>query len=179
MCNNRLEIRLSEGTRPMKKEMCAQLNWFRWRGKWRKLERNSGFREGGTGGWLLFGWRTKWIWIEMRVTADRNWDWAAFSLEHTTIKNLERKAYYQCSLKWIALKNSLVIFLLIFERSGIEEFRPWRKWPSLPFTLSGGSWCKILLTIYNMLSCMLHRRPSILLNQIFLWDGFGDLSLKT
>ena len=56
--------------------------------------------------------------------------------------------------------------MLILQPSGIEEFRPQRKWPSLPFTVSGHRRRRQLVqnpfdNIYNTPSCILqYRKPS-------------------
>ena len=79
---------------------------------------------GGRGGsGELSRWRT--IWIEMRVTADRNWDGAAYSLEHPPPLRIEtfpylprdKKSYSFCTYKAIAYKT------LFFDFATIRNWR--------------------------------------------------------
>ena len=146
---------------PMKEKMgkIGKKLWSQGRGEWDR-------------GWLLFGWRTKWIWIEMRKTADRNWDWGAFSLEHTTIENgilpkEEENVHFWYSKKncWETVWFYFCWFLSDQElKSSVLEGNDHLY---LLRCLDGGSssWYKIPLTIYNVPSCMLHGQS---LNNIYM-----------
>ena len=168
--------------------MCAQLNWFQWRRKWGKLERNSGARKGGIeGDSKLFGWGTKWIWIEMRVTADRNWDWGAFSLEHTTtIKNrilLWRLQWRRkkCTLyvlqKKLLSKTILVWFCWIFNHQELKSSVPeGNDHLYLLRCLASGEAASAIKSFWyfttHLHACF--NMSNHLVTKIFLWDGFWD-----
>ena len=64
-----LEIRLFLGTKNYEERNVCPTKLIPMKEKMGKIGARKGGIEGDS---KLFGWGTKWIWIEMRVTADRN-----------------------------------------------------------------------------------------------------------